>query len=63
MHKVWSVQRMAMESGILDAQLVAQADMHLTNLWLHLPPSKRSAVDKHGNVDEIQFEAFMIAYA
>ena len=63
MHKVCPIQKMAMQTGVLDTQMVAQADLHLTNWWLHLPPSKRSAIDKHGNMDEALFEAFMIAYA
>jgi hypothetical protein len=63
MHKVCPLQRQAMENGYLDAEMVKHADIHLTNWWLHLPPSKRSPVDKHNKSDEILFEAFMIAYA
>ena len=63
MHKVCPIQAMAQISGTLDAEMVAHADVHLTNWWLHLPPTKRSAVDKHNNMDEILFEAFMIALA
>jgi hypothetical protein len=51
------------QNGDMDDQIVAQADVHLTNWWLHLPPSKRSSVDKQSNNDEILFEAHMIAYA
>lgn len=63
LHKVSRVQMMQRENGDMDAQVVAQADVHLTNWWLHLPPSKRSAVNKQIKVDEIIFEAYMIAYA
>jgi hypothetical protein len=63
LHKVCLVQKLQNENGAMDAQIVAQADVHLTNWWLHLPPSKRSAVNKSSKVDEILFEAFMIAYA
>ncbi|KIW09045.1 hypothetical protein, variant [Verruconis gallopava] len=63
LHKVCALQRMQAENATIDAQLVAQADVHLANWWLHLPPNKRSAIDKMGKVDEILFEAFMIAYS
>lgn len=63
MQKVCPIQRMAMMTGTIDEEMVAMADVHLTQWWLHLPPNKRSAIDRHGNVDEILFEAFMITHA
>ena len=59
LHKVF----IASKGGSMDGQLVDIADLHLTNWWLHLPPSKRVSVDRDCNADEVLFEAHMIAYA
>ena len=36
MQKVCPIQKMAMMTGSIDADMVAHADVHLTNWWLHL---------------------------
>lgn len=62
-HKVCIIQRIQNEQGRVEPQIVDNADLHLTNWKLHVPDSKNTCVDKHGNVDEMLFEAQMVVYA
>jgi hypothetical protein len=47
-----------MDTGALD-----MADTHLANWTLHLPDEKKKPIDRDGMVDEVLFEAHMIAAA
>jgi hypothetical protein len=59
LHKVFAAsQASPSETHVVDA-----ADVHLRNWALHLPPNKRKAIDREGNVDEVLFEAHMIVAA
>ena len=46
-----------------DDQNLARIEALLTNWRLHLPVSKRDALDRDGRVDEMMFQAYMILHA
>ncbi|KAH0552838.1 hypothetical protein GP486_006962, partial [Trichoglossum hirsutum] len=51
------------QRGVSEESDVDEADACLVNWALHLPESKRSLVDKDGQIDEMLFQAYMIANA
>jgi hypothetical protein len=51
------------QRGVSEESDVDEADACLVNWALHLPESKRSLVDRDGQVDEMLFQAYMIANA
>lgn len=53
----------AISCNTLDPVKMARADTGLANWYLQLPESKRSPIDHHGKLDEMLFQAHMIASA
>jgi hypothetical protein len=51
----------AIDCERLSSAKLRQADTALANWFLQLPESKRSPIDRHGNIDELLFQAHLIA--